>query len=91
MAKRRTVGNFCPRQNFLDHGCRCARYECPNCGGLSTVFHEQQMLESNCQTLLESQLQGGLTLAKDFVRKLKTSSPFCTWNYEVNNYRFVEL
>lgn len=56
------------------------------------IFHEQQMLKSNRQTLLESQLRGGLISVKDFVRGLATSSAFRTWNYEVNNnYRFAEL
>ncbi|MBD2230124.1 phycobilisome rod-core linker polypeptide [Phormidium tenue] len=56
------------------------------------IFHEQQMLKSNRQTLLESQLRGGLISVKGFVRGLATSDAFRTWNYEVNNnYRFVEL
>jgi phycobilisome rod-core linker protein len=56
------------------------------------IFHEQQMLKSNRQTLLESQLRGGLISVKDFVRGLAISNSFRTWNYEVNNnYRFVEL
>lgn len=56
------------------------------------IFHEQQMLKSNRQTQLESQLRGGLISVKDFVRGLATSDAFRTWNYEVNNnYRFVEL
>jgi phycobilisome rod-core linker protein len=56
------------------------------------IFHEQQMLKSNRQALLESQLRGGLITVKAFVRGLATSDAFRTWNYEVNNnYRFVEL
>jgi phycobilisome rod-core linker protein len=56
------------------------------------IFHEQQMLKSNRQTLLESQLRSGLISIKDFVRGLAISSAFRTWNYEVNNnYRFAEL
>ncbi|WP_035990431.1 phycobilisome rod-core linker polypeptide [Leptolyngbya sp. KIOST-1] len=56
------------------------------------IFHEQQMLKSNRQTLLESQLRGGLISVKDFVRGLVVSDAFRTWNYEVNNnYRFAEL
>jgi phycobilisome rod-core linker protein len=56
------------------------------------IFHEQQMLKSNRQVLLESQLRGGLISVKDFVQGLATSDAFRTWNYEVNNnYRFVEL
>ncbi len=56
------------------------------------IFHEQQMLKSNRQVLLESQLRGDLISVKDFVRGLATSDAFRTWNYEVNNnYRFAEL
>jgi phycobilisome rod-core linker protein len=56
------------------------------------VFHEQQMLKANRQTLLESQLRGGLISVKSFIRGLAVSDAFRTWNYEVNNnYRFVEL
>ncbi|NMF85565.1 phycobilisome rod-core linker polypeptide CpcG [Nodosilinea sp. P-1105] len=56
------------------------------------IFHEQQMLKINRQTLLESQLRGGFISIKEFVRGLAVSAPFRTWNYEVNNnYRMVEL
>lgn len=56
------------------------------------IFHEQQMLKSNRQILLESQLRAGQLTVKDFIRGLATSGAFRTWNYEVNNnYRFVEL
>lgn len=56
------------------------------------IFHEQQMLKSNRQLLLESQLRGRLISVKDFVRGLVVSDAFRTWNYDVNNnYRFVEL
>ncbi|MBD2258978.1 phycobilisome rod-core linker polypeptide [Pseudanabaena sp. FACHB-2040] len=56
------------------------------------VFHEQQMLKSNRQILLESQLRSGQITVRDFIRGLATSGAFRTWNFEVNNnYRFVEL
>lgn len=56
------------------------------------VFHEQQMLKSNRQPLLESQLRHGLITVKGFIRGLVTSPAFRTWNYHPNNnYRFVEL
>lgn len=56
------------------------------------IFHEQQMLKSNRQTLLESQLRAGLITVKGFIRGLATCSSFRTWNYHPNNnYRFVEL
>lgn len=56
------------------------------------VFHEQQMLKSNRQILLESRLRGGLISVKEFIHGLASSTTFRTWNYDVNNnYRFVEL
>lgn len=56
------------------------------------VFHEQQMLKINRQSLLESQLRCGVISVKSFIRGLAVSAAFRTWNYEVNNnYRFVEL
>ncbi|MBD0266821.1 MAG: phycobilisome rod-core linker polypeptide [Cyanobacteria bacterium Co-bin8] len=60
--------------------------------GYRQVFHEQQMLKSNRQILLESQLRAGQITVRDFIRGLATSGAFRTWNFEVNNnYRFVEL
>lgn len=56
------------------------------------VFHEQQMLKSNRQTLLESQLRNGQITVREFVRGLALSNPFRTNNYNANsNYRFVQL
>ncbi|NJR37831.1 MAG: phycobilisome rod-core linker polypeptide CpcG [Leptolyngbyaceae cyanobacterium CSU_1_4] len=56
------------------------------------VFHEQQMLQSNRQTLLESQLKSRQITVQDFIQGLATSDAFRRLNYEVNNnYRFVEL
>lgn len=56
------------------------------------IFHEQQMLSSNRQVCLESQLKAGQISIKDFIRGLATSDSFRRLNYEVNNnYRFVEL
>ncbi|MBU6228100.1 MAG: phycobilisome rod-core linker polypeptide [Cyanobacteria bacterium REEB459] len=56
------------------------------------IFHEQQMLKSNRQTLLESQLRAGLITVKGFIRGLATCDSFRAWNYHPNNnYRFVEL
>jgi phycobilisome rod-core linker protein len=56
------------------------------------VFHEQQMLASNRQTFLESQLRYGLITVKDFIRGLATSDSFRRLNYDSNNnYRFVEM
>ena len=56
------------------------------------IFHEQQMLASNGQTYLESQLRSGQITVRDFIRGLATSDPFRRLNYESNsNYRFVEI
>ena len=56
------------------------------------IFHEQQMLTSNRQAFLESQLRAGQITVKDFIRGLVTSDSFRRLNYDVNNnYRFVEL
>lgn len=56
------------------------------------VFHEQQMLTSNRQRFLESQLRSGQITVRDFIRGLATSDSFRRLNYDSNNnYRFVEL
>lgn len=56
------------------------------------VFHEQQMLQSNRQVFLESQLRSGQITVRDFIRGLANSDSFRRLNYDVNNnYRFVEL
>ena len=56
------------------------------------IFHEQQMLASNRQTYLESQLRSGQITVRDFIRGLATSDPFRRLNYDSNNnYRFVEI
>jgi phycobilisome rod-core linker protein len=56
------------------------------------VFHEQQMISSNRQLFLESQLRSGQITVKEFIRGLVTSDAFRRLNYEVNNnYRFAEI
>ncbi len=56
------------------------------------IYSEHQMLASNRQRFLESQLRYGQISVRDFIRGLLTSDPFRRWNYEPNsNYRFVEL
>lgn len=56
------------------------------------VFHEQQMLSSNRQSFLESQLASGQITVKEFIRGLALSDPFRRLNYNSNNnYRFVEI
>jgi phycobilisome rod-core linker protein len=56
------------------------------------IFHEQQMLASNRQVTLESQLKAGKITVKEFIQGLLLSDAFRRFNYDVNNnYRFVEL
>lgn len=56
------------------------------------IFSEHQILKSNRQTFLESQLKYGQITVRDFIRGLATSDAFRRLNYEPNsNYRFVEL
>ncbi|MEB3360366.1 MAG: phycobilisome rod-core linker polypeptide [Synechococcales bacterium] len=56
------------------------------------IFNEQQVLASNRQTRLESQLRSGQITVKDFIRGLATSEVFRARNYDVNsNYRFVQM
>lgn len=56
------------------------------------IFSEHQMLTSNRQRFLESQLRYGQISVRDFIGGLLTSDAFRRLNYEPNsNYRFVEL
>ena len=56
------------------------------------IFNEQQLIKSNRQTSLESQLKSGQINVKQFIRGLLLSDSFRRRNYEVNNnYRFVEM
>lgn len=56
------------------------------------IFSEHQILKSNRQTFLESQLRYGQITIKEFVRGLLNSDTFRRLNYEPNsNYRFIEL
>ncbi|NEO33641.1 MAG: phycobilisome rod-core linker polypeptide CpcG [Symploca sp. SIO3C6] len=56
------------------------------------IFNEQQLLKSNRQTFLESQLRFGQITVRDFIRGLATSESFRRRNYETsNNYRFVQM
>lgn len=56
------------------------------------IYSEHQILKSNRQTFLESQLKNGQLTVRDFIRGLVTSDPFRRNNFETNsNYRFVEL
>lgn len=56
------------------------------------IFHEQQMLDSNRQIFLESQLKSRQITVKEFIQGLVLSDSFRRLNYDVNNnYRFVEL
>ena len=56
------------------------------------IFNEQQLLSSNRDKALESQLRGGQITVRDFIRGLLLSDSFRQRNYEPNsNYRFVEM
>ncbi|MEC4983020.1 MAG: phycobilisome rod-core linker polypeptide [Oscillatoria sp. PMC 1068.18] len=56
------------------------------------IFSEHQILKSNRQTVLESQLRYGQLNVRDFIRGLATCEAFRRLNYEPNdNYRFAEL
>jgi len=56
------------------------------------VHNEQQMLDSNRQRFLESQLRAGQISVRDFIRGLVLSDSFRRLTYDSNdNYRFVEI
>ncbi|GAB4211314.1 MAG: phycobilisome rod-core linker polypeptide [Synechococcales cyanobacterium] len=56
------------------------------------VFSEHQILASNRQTILESQLRNGQISVRDFILGLATSESFKNYNYYTNNnYRFVQI
>lgn len=56
------------------------------------IFSEHQILRSNRQTFLESQLRSGQLTVRDFISGLATSDSFLRFNFEPNsNYRFVEI
>jgi phycobilisome rod-core linker protein len=56
------------------------------------IFNEQQMLSSNRQRFLESQLRAGQITVRDFIRGLVISDSFRRLTYDSNNnYRFVEI
>lgn len=56
------------------------------------IFSEHQILKSNRQTALESQLRDGRITVREFIRGLVLSDPFRRRNFETNNnYRFVEM
>ena len=60
--------------------------------GYRQIYSEHQILKSNRQKFLESQLKFGQITVRDFIRGLATSSPFLERNYQTNsNYRFVEM
>lgn len=56
------------------------------------VLNEQQLIASNRQIALESQLRAGQLTVRDFIRGLALSDPFRRRNYEPsNNYRFARM
>jgi len=56
------------------------------------IFNEQQLLSSNRQVFLESQLRNRQITVKGFIRGLLLSETFRRRNYEPNsNYRFAQM
>ncbi|MEL6137528.1 MAG: phycobilisome rod-core linker polypeptide [Cyanobacteria bacterium J06628_6] len=56
------------------------------------IFNEQQLLRSNRDRFLESQLRAGQITVREFIRGLLLSDSFRRRNYECsNNYRFVQM
>ena len=56
------------------------------------IFNEQQIITSNRQVALESQLRSGQITVKEFIRGLAVSPVFRQRNYDTNNnYRFVQM
>jgi phycobilisome rod-core linker protein len=56
------------------------------------IYNEQQMISSNRQSLLESQLRIGQLTVRDFIRGLILSDSFRRLVYDSNNnYRFAEI
>ncbi|GBF81649.1 phycobilisome rod-core linker polypeptide [Aphanothece sacrum] len=56
------------------------------------IFNEQQIISSNRQKALESQLKNRQITVRDFIRALLLSDCFRWRNYEPNNnYRFVQM
>jgi phycobilisome rod-core linker protein len=56
------------------------------------IFNEQQMIASNRQKLLESQLRVGQITVRDFIRGLLLSDNFRRRNFDCNNnYRFAQM
>jgi phycobilisome rod-core linker protein len=56
------------------------------------IFNEQQILASNREQCLESQLRAGQITVREFIRGLLLSDTFRRRNYEPNNnYRFAEM
>ena len=56
------------------------------------IFNEQQLLKSNRQVGLESQLKANQITVREFIRGLLLSPNFRERNYEPNNnYRFVQM
>ncbi len=56
------------------------------------IYNEQQILSSNRQRFLESQLRAGQITVRDFIRGLIISDSFRRLTYESNNnYRFVQI
>ena len=60
--------------------------------GYRQIFNEQQLISSNRDKALESQLRAGQITVREFIRGLLLSDSFRKRNYEPNsNYRFAEM
>nr|WDA98831.1 phycobilisome rod-core linker protein [Sciadococcus taiwanensis] len=56
------------------------------------IYSEHQILKSNRDTYLESQLRFNQITVKEFIKGLLLSQQFMALNYDVNNnYRFAEM
>ncbi|MEM9541429.1 MAG: phycobilisome rod-core linker polypeptide [Cyanobacteria bacterium P01_E01_bin.42] len=56
------------------------------------IYNEQQVIASNRQVALESQLRFGQITVREFIRGLALSENFRSRNYECsNNYRFAQM
>jgi phycobilisome rod-core linker protein len=85
-------GDEHPRQFTTDYRSSSAEIDALIKAAYHQIFHEQQMLSSHRQLMLESQLKSGQITVCDFIEGLATSDAFRRLNYEPNNnYRFAQM
>jgi phycobilisome rod-core linker protein len=81
-----------PRVFTTDHTASAGEMDEVIWAAYRQIFNEQQLLKSNRQNNLESQLRSRQITVKDFIRGLALSDTFRDRNYEPNsNYRFVQM